>query len=150
VVLVAASLVNTDPHNLRRFVTAQDRVYEDVLDELRAGRKRSHWMWFVFPQFAGLGHSAMASKYALSSAAEAQAYFADPVLGLRLKECTRLVLHVKNRRIEEILGHPDDLKFRSCMTLCNALLPDEPLYREALDRYFAGQADPRTLALLAA
>jgi uncharacterized protein (DUF1810 family) len=138
-----------DPHNLRRFITAQDPVYAGVLDELRAGRKTSHWMWYVFPQLAGLGHSAMARKYALGSVAEARAYLADPLLGARLKECTRLLLDIRNRRIEEILGYPDDLKFRSCMTLCNALLPEEPLYREALDRYFAGQADPRTLALLA-
>jgi uncharacterized protein (DUF1810 family) len=140
--------VNTDPYDLRRFITAQDPVYEDVLDELRSGRKRRHWMWFVFPQLAGLGHSAMARKYALSSAAEARAYLADPVLGPRLKECTRLVLNLKDRRIEAVLGHPDDLKFRSCMTLCNALLPDEPVFREALDWHFAGQPDPRTLALL--
>jgi uncharacterized protein (DUF1810 family) len=147
--VVAKSRVNTDPHDLRRFITAQDPVYAGLLDELRAGRKTSHWMWYVFPQLAGLGHSAMARKYALGSVAEARAYLADPLLGARLKECTRLLLDIRNRRIEEILGYPDDLKFRSCMTLCNALLPEESLYREALDRYFAGQADPRTLALLA-
>ena len=106
-----------DPYDLRRFVEAQDPVFEQVCSELRAGRKQSHWMWFVFPQLKGLGHSAMAHRYGIASLAEAEAYIKHPILGLRLRECTRLVNLVEGRSIEQIFGYPDDLKFRSCMTL---------------------------------
>lgn len=142
--------MNPAPPDLQRFISAQDRVYGEVLAELRAGRKRTHWMWFVFPQFAGLGHSTMAQHYAIKSREEACAYLRDATLGERLRQCTQLVLAVNNRPIGAILEPPDDLKFRSCMTLFDSVAPVETLFKQALDRYFAGQADPRTLALLAA
>jgi uncharacterized protein (DUF1810 family) len=137
--------MNADPFNLRRFIDAQERVIEDVLDELRAGRKTSHWMWFVFPQIKGLGSSSMAQRYALASRDEALAYHEHPVLGARLRQCTRLVLEVEGRPVEQIFGYPDDLKFRSCMTLFAQAAPQQPLYRAALEKYFAGEPDRRTL-----
>ena len=137
-----------DPFDLQRFVDAQFGVYDDACDELRAGRKASHWMWFVFPQLRGLGHSAMAQRYGIASLDEARAYLAHPVLGPRLRECTRLVLQVKGRTIHEIFGSPDDFKFRSCMTLFGFAAPDEDGFARALDKYFGGEPDPRTLALL--
>ena len=138
----------TDPFDLERFVKAQVPVIERVRTELSAGRKQSHWMWFVFPQIAGLGHSAMAARYAISSLAEAGAYLAHPVLGARLKHCTELVLAIDGRSIHAIFGSPDDLKFRSCMTLFAAARPDEASFAAALQKYFAGAADDATLALL--
>lgn len=137
-----------DPHDLERFVRAQHDVYDTVLAELRARRKRSHWMWFVFPQLRGLGHSAIARHYGIASRTEAQAYWRHPVLGARLAECTQLMLAVPDRSAHDILGSPDDMKFRSCMTLFNAVSPQEPLLRQALERYFGGLPDPRTLELL--
>ncbi len=116
-----------------------------VRRELGEGRKRSHWMWFVFPQLTGLGHSAMARHYAIHSLAEAQAYLNHPVLGPRLVECTDLVNKVKGRSINEIFGSPDDLKFRSSMTLFASVQPDASVFREALDKYFAGAPDPLTV-----
>lgn len=139
----------TDPFDLKRFLKAQDPVFRDVLGELARGRKQSHWMWFVFPQLAGLGFSAMSQHYAIGSRAEAEAYLAHPVLGPRLIECTRLVLAVDGRTINAILGAPDDSKFRSSMTLFGAV-SDEPVFAEALARYFAGQPDGATLEILAA
>src|ERR1051325_3915875 len=106
-----------DPFNLQRFVEAQDPVFNQVLSELQQGRKRGHWMWFIFPQLAGLGHSSMASKFAISSREEGQAYLNHPILGPRLRECSRFVNRVEGRSIQQIFGSPDDLKFRSCMTL---------------------------------
>jgi uncharacterized protein (DUF1810 family) len=117
-----------------------------VLRELRAGRKRSHWMWFVFPQVAGLGHSAMAQRYALGSLDEAKAYLAHPVLGARIRDCARLVADIEGRSIGEIFGRPDDVKFRSSMTLFARAAPDEPVFTECLRRYFDGRPDPATLA----
>jgi uncharacterized protein (DUF1810 family) len=119
-----------------------------VLGELRAGRKRSHWMWFVFPQIAGLGDSTMAHEFALSSLDEAAAYLAHPVLGLRLRECTALVAAVEGRSIAEIFGHPDDRKFRSSVTLFARAAPEEPIFATCLQKYFAGEPDPATLARL--
>ncbi|MBW7963892.1 DUF1810 domain-containing protein [Bradyrhizobium sp. BR 10261] len=139
----------TDPVDLERFLKAQEPVFRAVLAELGQGRKQSHWMWFVFPQIAGLGFSAMSQRYAIGSRAEAQAYLAHPVLGPRLIECTRLVLAVQGRTINAILGAPDDAKFRSSMTLFGAV-SDEPVFDEALARYFAGKRDDATLAILAA
>ena len=136
-----------DPFELDRFVVAQAPVYGAVTAELSAGRKTTHWMWFVFPQIEGLGLSAMAQRYAIGSLAEAQAYLAHPVLGRRLRDCTALVNAVEGRPIRAILGSPDDLKFRSCMTLF-AEAAEEPVFRQALDRYFAGAPDPETLARL--
>jgi len=134
-----------DPHNLARFLDAQAPVYEQVLAELRAGRKRSHWIWFIFPQIAGLGHSAMAHRYAIGSLEEARAYLAHPVLGARLRECSELVLAVEGRTIHEIFGSPDDMKFRSCMTLFNQAAPGEAVFTDCLRKYFEGQEDPHTL-----
>jgi uncharacterized protein (DUF1810 family) len=138
----------TDPFDLERFVRAQDPVYGDVLAELSRGRKQSHWMWFVFPQIAGLGASAMSQRYAIASPGEARAYLTHPVLGPRLAECTRLVLAVEEQTIHEILGAPDDAKFRSSMTLFGAV-SDTPVFAEAIARYFGGEPDRATLEILA-
>ena len=137
-----------DRFQLQRFVDAQQPVYETVLSELRAGRKRSHWMWFIFPQIAGLGHSTMAHRFALSSLDEAAAYLAHPVLGLRLRECSVLVAGIEGRPIAEIFGYPDDVKFRSSMTLFAQAAPEEPIFAACLRKYFAGELDPQTLGHL--
>ncbi|KYG19169.1 calpastatin [Bradyrhizobium sp. AT1] len=137
----------TDPFDLQRFVRAQDPVYRDVQAELTRGRKQSHWMWFVFPQIAGLGFSVMSQRYAIGSRAEARAYLAHPVLGARLVECTGLVLAVEGRSINAILGAPDDAKFHSSMTLFGAV-SDQPIFGDALARYFAGERDSATLEIL--
>jgi uncharacterized protein (DUF1810 family) len=137
-----------DIYNLQRFVTAQDPVFEQVVKELAAGQKWSHWMWYIFPQIKGLGHSAMAQKFAISSKAEAQAYLAHPVLGSRLRQCTQLVLDVQGRSIEQIFYSPDDLKFRSSMTLFIASTTDHDLFRKALEKYFRGKPDQLTLDIL--
>ena len=137
-----------DRFQLQRFVDAQQPVYETVLGELRAGRKRTHWMWFIFPQIAGLGRSDMAQRFALASVEEAAAYLAHPVLGMRLRECCVLVMGIEGRSISEIFGHPDDLKFRSSMTLFARAAPDDPIFAACLKRFFGGEADARTLALL--
>ena len=137
-----------DPHDLARFVDAQAPVLGAVMAELAAGRKRSHWMWFVFPQIEGLGFSAMAQRYAIGSLEEARAYLAHPVLGERLRRCTDLVLAVEGRGITAILGSPDDLKFRSSMTLFGRAAPGEERFQAALDRCFAGEPDAATLARL--
>jgi uncharacterized protein (DUF1810 family) len=140
-----------DRYDLTRFVAAQEPLFDRVRTELTAGRKESHWMWFVFPQLQGLGSSATARRYALACIEEARAYLAHPVLGARLRECTHLVNRIEGRTIEEIFGYPDHLKFRSCMTLfaCAAGEAGEgPLFREALRKYFAGEGDPLTRKLL--
>ena len=137
-----------DPFDLERFVTAQAPVIATALAELRAGRKRSHWMWFIFPQIAGLGHSAMADRFALSSVDEAVAYLAHSVLGQRLRECSVLVAGVEGRSISEIFGHPDDMKFRSSMTLFSRAAPQEPIFAACLQKYFGGEPDIQTLAKL--
>src|ERR1700761_5048249 len=123
-----------DPHDLQRFVDAQAPVWPQVREELRRGRRASHWMWFVFPQLRGLGHSAMAQRYAIASLEEARAYLAHPVLGARLHECTALVLAAKNRTLAQIFGAPDDMKFCSSMTLFCHAAPQEKLFRDALDK----------------
>ncbi|KVZ93180.1 DUF1810 domain-containing protein [Burkholderia ubonensis] len=135
-----------DPYDLQRFVDAQDPVYAQVCDELRSGRKRSHWMWFVFPQIEGLGDSVMAQRYAIASLREADAYLRHPVLGKRLRECTRLVNHVDGRSIQEIFGYPDYLKFRSSVTLFAHATSDNAVFVEALEKYYGGEADHSTLA----
>jgi uncharacterized protein (DUF1810 family) len=137
-----------DPHRLQRFVDAQEPVIREVYDELRAGRKESHWMWFIFPQIKGLGNSHMAERYAIASLAEASAYSQHPVLGARLLECARLVVAVEGRPIGQILGAPDDLKFRSSMTLFAAAAPTERIFAQALEKYFGGVPDPLTLPLI--
>jgi uncharacterized protein (DUF1810 family) len=130
-----------DPLNLQRFVDAQTPVIDRVRAELRAGRKRSHWMWFVFPQIAGLGGSPMAKAYAISSLAEARAYLAHPVLGPRLRECVELV---------NAFGTPDDLKFRSCVTLFARVSGGESMFADSIEKYFGGMGDDSTARLLAA
>jgi uncharacterized protein (DUF1810 family) len=137
----------TDPFNLQRFLDAQTPVYSVVLGELRAGRKQSHWMWFIFPQLAGLGHSAMTQRFAISSREEAVAYLGHSVLGSRLREYTALVNAVDGRTILEILGSPDDLKFHSSMTLFGAISSD-PDFTAAIAKFYGGKPDQRTLDLL--
>ena len=137
----------TDPFDITRFVDAQAPVYPHVVSELRQGRKQSHWMWFIFPQLAGLGHSAMAQRYALSSRDEALAYLGHSILGPRLRECTALVNAVEGRTIREILGSPDDLKFRSSMTLFAAVSP-EPEFAAAIGKFYGGTPDHKTLELI--
>ena len=136
------------PHDLERFVLEQDRDYHQVVDELRRGRKSSHWIWFIFPQIAGLGRSAMSQHFAIGSLDEARAYLAHPVLGPRLRECARLVLAVEGRTAEEILGSIDSMKLRSSMTLFHRAAPDEPEFALVLDRYYDGVEDEATLARL--
>jgi len=137
-----------DAYDLERFVAAQAPVYAQAAAELAAGRKRSHWMWFVFPQLEGLVASAMAKRYAISSLDEALAYLDHPLLAARLKECVAFVNKVEGRSAHEIFGFPDDLKFHSSMTLFAAAAPQEPLFTEALRKYFDGRRDPLTLAIL--
>jgi uncharacterized protein (DUF1810 family) len=138
----------TDQFGLRRFVAAQDQVFDAVLAELRAGQKRTHWMWFVFPQIAGLGMSAMAQHYAISGRAEAAAYLAHPLLGQRLVECTTLVNAVEDRTAREIFGQIDEMKFRSSMTLFSQAAGEGSVFSQALEKYFAGGRDEKTLELL--
>ena len=138
----------SDRFDLQRFVDAQARVYPDVLDELRAGRKRSHWIWFIFPQVDGLGSSPTTARYAISSLEEARAYLRHDVLGPRLHECTRLVNAVQGRSIGEIFGSPDDLKVRSSMTLFARATQDNEDFVELLARYYGGEEDPLTLTRL--
>jgi len=137
-----------DLYNLQRFIDAQECVYDSVLEELRAGHKTSHWMWFVFPQMKGLGASATAQAYAISSREEARAYWEHPILGLRLRECTRLVLDIAGRSAEQIFGCPDSLKFRSSMTLFDQCVADNEIFRDALLKYFGGEPDQLTLDIL--
>lgn len=134
--------------DLERFARAQGLVYDAALTELRAGRKRSHWMWFIFPQIAGLGRSEMAQHYAVASLDEAAAYLAHPVLGARLRECAALVLAIEGASAAEIFGHPDNMKFRSSMTLFAAVPGADPLFRQNLDKYFGGAPDAQTLSRL--
>ena len=135
-----------DPFNLKRFVEAQARVYDQARRELEAGRKQSHWMWFIFPQIAGLGQSATSIRFAIASMDEAKAYLAHPVLGPRLKECARLTLDVEGRTARDIFGPVDEMKFRSSMTLFARAAPKEDVFQRCLDKYFAGGPDPATLA----
>ena len=140
--------MGADPFHLERFVEAQDGVYARVCEELRAGEKRSHWMWFIFPQIRGLGRSPMAERFAIASLAEAAAYLDHAVLGARLRECTGLVVDINGRTIEEIFGYPDDLKFHSSMTLFAHAAPDNRIFRAALQKFFRGQDDAATVKLL--
>jgi uncharacterized protein (DUF1810 family) len=133
---------------LERFLEAQDRVYASVQQELATGDKTSHWMWFVFPQLSALGRSSIAKHFGIESKSEAVAYWQHPVLGKRLKECTQLVLAVRGKTAHEIFGSPDDLKFRSCMTLFAQVTRDEPVFSRAVERFFDGKLDAMTLSLL--
>lgn len=137
-----------DPFNLSRFIEAQKGVYSDVLNELRRGRKTGHWIWYIFPQIAGLGLSGMSRRYSISSLDEAKAYAEHPVLGQSLIECVELVLAVEGKSAEQIFGHLDALKFRSCLTLFAAADNDNETYQRALNKYFDGSPDPLTIQAL--
>src|ERR1700685_3126306 len=135
----------SEPFNLQRFVDAQNPVYAQVCNELRAGEKTTHWMWFIFPQIRGLGHSATATHFAISSLEEAKSYLEHPVLGTRLRECTGIVNGVDGKSVSQIFGYPDDLKFHSSMTLFNFAAPDDLGFKRALAKYFHGAIDQRTI-----
>ena len=137
-----------DPYGLDRFVHAQEGVFQQVCSELEAGKKRSHWMWFIFPQIRGLGSSATAEHFAVGSVAEARAYLDHPVLGPRLRECCKLVNAVEGRTAEQIFGYPDWMKFRSSMTLFAQATDDNAVFLESLRKYFAGNPDAATLSRL--
>ncbi len=141
-------MAHADPHDLQRFVDAQAPVFDTALAELRAGRKRTHWMWFVFPQLTGLGTSAMARRYAIGSLEEAAAYLAHPLLGPRLVACAEALLAVTGRSAHDIMGTPDDRKLHSSATLFSLVAPEAPVFDRLLDRYFGGAPDPATLQRL--
>lgn len=136
------------PDSLDRFLVEQQHVYDDVLDELRRGRKSGHWIWFIFPQIAGLGHSSMSQRFAIGSLNEAREYLAHPVLGDRLRECAGIVLETRGRTAEQIFGPIDAMKLRSCMTLFHRAAPEETVFAQVLDRYYGGVADEATDARL--
>jgi len=137
-----------DPFDLDRFVQAQERTYATVLAELRAGRKKSHWIWFIFPQIDGLGHSSTSRFYAIKSRDEARAYLEHPVLGARLRECTEIVVGLDDVSVDSVFGFPDTLKFRSCMTLFRRISSGDNCFARALEKYFGGEEDPYTIRLL--
>lgn len=137
-----------DPHDLNRFLQAQAGIYERVLSELESGQKRSHWMWYIFPQLSGLGFSATAKRYSIQSTEEAGAYLLHPVLGLRLTECAEAALRIEKRSANEIFGAPDDLKLRSCATLFALVSPEGSVFNQLLLRFFQGDRDRQTLRLL--
>ena len=137
-----------DPWNLSRFIAAQEPVFEQALAELHAGRKRTHWMWFVFPQHVALGRSGIARTYGMRSVEEARAYWDHPLLGPRLRQCCEALLALPGSDPHAVLGSPDDLKLRSCMTLFANAAPDEPLFQQVLDRYYGSARDEHTEALL--
>jgi uncharacterized protein (DUF1810 family) len=137
-----------DPYNLQRFIDAQNPIYEQVCSELRQGCKTGHWMWFIFPQIRGLGHSPMASRFAISSLEEARAYLNDPMLGSRLRECTRLINRAEGLTIQQIFGYPDVLKFQSSMTLFAHATSENKDFEDALQKYFTGEYDRLTVERL--
>jgi uncharacterized protein (DUF1810 family) len=141
--------MDADVFDLTRFVQAQERDYEQAISEIRNGRKRSHWMWYIFPQFEGLGFSTTSRHYAIKSIAEAEAYLRHPVLGPRLLECARATLDLHGRSASEVFGSPDDMKLRSCATLFGSVSPAGSVFEQLLDKYFGGGRDEKTLELLA-
>ncbi len=141
-------MTTPDPHDLNRFLRAQARDYAIALSELKSGRKRSHWMWYIFPQFEGLGFSMTSRRYAIKSLAEARAYLEHPVLGPRLIECAEAVLGVEGRSAHQIFGSPDDMKLKSCATLFARVSPAGSVFERLLDKHFAGERDPKTIGLL--
>jgi len=138
----------SDPHNLQRFIEAQRTAFVEACQELRRGQKKTHWIWFIFPQIKGLGTSDMDAKYAIASRDEALAYWRHPILGQRLREAVEIVNSLEGRVIQQILPPPDHLKFKSCMTLFGHIEPNEACFSKALQKYFFGEADPHTLAKL--
>ncbi|MBV5262281.1 DUF1810 domain-containing protein [Synechococcus moorigangaii CMS01] len=140
--------ISTDPHHLDRFIQAQALVYAQVLTELQAGQKQTHWMWYIFPQLAGLGHSETAKYYAIKNTAEAIAYLQHPILGQRLQDCTTILLNQHSKSVIEILGTIDSKKFRSCITLFAELSPANSVFHQALNKYFQDKPDQQTLSLL--
>jgi uncharacterized protein (DUF1810 family) len=138
----------SDPYNLQRFVDAQSPVFQHVIAELREGRKTGHWMWFIFPQVRGLGHSSTAQMFGISSLEEARTYLDHPILGSRLRECTRLVNLLEGRSAHQIFGYPDELKFRSSITLFAKAASDNAIFVEALEKYYNGELDDVTLEKL--
>lgn len=140
--------VNDDPFDLNRFVKGQAKSYANILEELRGGEKRTHWMWYIFPQIDGLGNTANSKYYAIKSIEEAQQYLSHPVLGARLLECAEAVLAIEGWSISEIMGHPDNLKLKSSMTLFGYIAGTNSVFVRVLDKYFHGQRDTRTLHLL--
>ena len=138
----------TDPFDLQRFIDAQRSSYAQAMAELRAGRKHSHWMWYVLPQLRGLGLSGMAQRYGIASMDEARAYLGHPVLGARLRECVAAMNALPGSNARQVLGSIDALKFRSCLTLFGVVAPEEDLFQAALDKFYAGKPDPQTLELL--
>jgi uncharacterized protein (DUF1810 family) len=139
-----------DPYDLERFVRAQERDYPRALAEIKNGRKQSHWMWYIFPQFTGLGASEMSRRYAIRSLDEARAYLAHPILGSRLRECMAMLLEIEGKSAHDIFGSPDDLKLRSCATLFAQVAPNDSSFRHVLATFFANTGDAETLRLLAA
>ncbi len=141
-------MIQDDPYDLQRFISAQEGVYERALAELQSGKKRSHWMWFIFPQVEGLGQSPTSKYYAITSAAEAREYLAHPLLGTRLHECAEAVLILEGRSASEVFGFPDDLKFRSCMTLFAEIAGADSVFARVLRQVFDDQRDRQTLEFL--
>ena len=139
--------MNSD-NPLNRFLSAQQPLYSQVLKELRNAKKTTHWMWFFFPQIEGLGNSPTAKYYSIKSIEEAKEYIAHPALGKRLLECTNILLQIENKTADEIFGSPDNLKLRSCMTLFNFVVPGQKVFADALQKYFAGEEDEKTIAIL--
>ena len=137
-----------DPYGLSRFIEAQDTDYEQALAEIRSGRKRSHWMWYVFPQFTGLGSSPTSSHYAIKSRDEAEAYLSHPILGRRLVECAEAVVQIRDRSALEVFGSPDDMKLRSSATLFASLSPEGSVFHRLIDQHFDGRRDDRTIELM--
>ena len=143
-----AKRTSEDPYDLDRFIQAQRNVYEQALAEIRSGHKRSHWMWYIFPQYAGLGSSPMSQRYAIKSGAEAEAYLQHPVLGPRLVECVAAAIGVEGRSASEVFGSPDDMKLRSSATLFAAVSPPGSVFERLLDKYFDGERDHRTIEIM--
>jgi uncharacterized protein (DUF1810 family) len=141
-------MADNDPYSLSRFINAQETIFEVVLAELRSGQKRSHWMWYIFPQIEGLGHSPTSRYYAIKSLDEAREYLNHPILGSRLVECAEILLGIEGRTAAEIFGFPDDLKFRSCMTMFSWAAKANSIFDRVLEKYFDGKPDKETLKLL--
>jgi uncharacterized protein (DUF1810 family) len=146
--MIMSSNAASDPFGLNRFLQAQVGDYEQALLEIRSGRKRSHWMWYIFPQFEGLGFSSTSRRYAIKSVAEAETYLKHPVLGPRLVECAEAALAIEGRTAAEIFGSPDDMKLRSCATLFASVSPPESVFERLLVKYFRGERDDKTLGLM--